>query len=304
MKRGPNSDWLCKWDDDQGKAWVPVKWLEASPGTFSLGFKAIMERTHGFYSSGPLVTDLMFPEHRRTSSETPEHSGAARFYQHYRTLSRSGFGFSFYDGINAQNIVVSMVNKYGAVLNDLLVNEIGLIVCEHVWIRGHGNRTAFLADVAWRFLEQLSSVPKILRMRVSDWAKISSQFERVRRIQVVPPRDNRPHYTPLRHDWDSEEPAELGQARECAIIFHPAGHEDRFQFALPLHIPECVLKQMFCGRKTLFLAAGTCESQMQCLQYFLEQMTAHNLPPPGRPFQARRACGPACVFGCACGYSP
>ena len=34
---------------------------------------------------------------------------------------------------------------------------------------------------------------------------------------------------------------------------HPtAGHEDRFQFALPLHVPECVLKQMCCGRKTLF----------------------------------------------------
>ena len=22
---------------------------------------------------------------------------------------------------------------------------------------------------------------------------------------VVPPRDNRPHYTPLRHDWDTDE---------------------------------------------------------------------------------------------------
>ena len=114
MRAGPDDNWLCKFDDDDGKAWLPGKWLEASPGTFSLGFKAIMERTHGFYSSGPLVTDLMFPEHRRTSSETPEHSGAARFYQHYRTLSRSGFGFSFYDGINAQNRAVTTAHPTSA----------------------------------------------------------------------------------------------------------------------------------------------------------------------------------------------
>ena len=180
-----------------------------------------------------------------------------------------------------------MVNGFGHELNDLLVNQLGLIVCEHVWIRGRGNRVKFLADVARGFLSQLSTVPKILRMRVSDWAKISSQFATVRRIQVLPPGEIRPHYTPLRHDWDAEEPNEI-HASECAIIFHPAGPNDHFQFARPLHVPECVLKQMFCARKTLFLAAGTCESQMQCLQYFLEQMTAHNIPPPGPPFQAPR----------------
>jgi hypothetical protein len=39
----------------------------------------------------------------------------------------------------------------------LLVNEIELIVCEHVWIRGHGNRTAFLAEYSIQMNTLLTS---------------------------------------------------------------------------------------------------------------------------------------------------
>ena len=63
-----------------------------------------------------------------------------------------------------------------------------------------------------------------------------------------------PHYTPLRMGWEDEEPNEI-HANECVIIFHPViGHH--FPFSLRLHVPECVLKEMFCGRKTLFLAGS------------------------------------------------
>ena len=94
---------------------------------------------------------------------------------------------------------------------------------------------------------------------MSDWKSIlgsQPQFVGVRRIQVLDAQENEfmPHYTPLRHHWEVAEPNRI-YANECAIIFHPITG-DRFPFSLPLHVPECVLKEMFCGRKTLFLAGS------------------------------------------------
>lgn len=138
----------------------------------------------------------------------------------------------------------------------------------------------FLTTLAWSFLRELSTTPKILIIRASDWEKIAWQFNEVKRIQVLDSGDFRTHYTPLRHTWTENAPDEI-HASECAIIFHPStGVSSRYKFSCPLHVPECVLKEMFRGRKSLFLAAGTLESQMGCLHYFLEQLRVHNIPPP------------------------
>ena len=269
---------LCTFEDNNTKhdCVIPEIWLEQSPGTFCLGLQRILESPGGFYRLGPIVSDLRFPE--------PHQLAYPRYNDHCRTLMRSGFGFSFYEGINALNIGESMSHKYGYTQRHINLNpdHLGLMICEHPWTRGDGDRWAFLAEMARSFLTQYSTIPKILSMRVSDWKKVETILTRnnqrlSRRIQVL--KEDRgefqPHYTPLRHFWDSDERDEI-LAKQVAIIFHPHTSR-RFQFAQPLHVPECVLKAMFQKRRSLFLAAGTCESQIEYLNYFLRQLKEHHI---------------------------
>ena len=278
-----NGNCLCTFKDDNNTdhdCVIPEIWLEQSPGTFCVGLQRILESPGGmwalFYRLGPIVSDLRFPE--------PHQLAYPRYNDHCRTLMRSGFGFSFYEGINALNIGESMSHKYGYTQRHINLNpdHLGLMICEHPWTRGDGDRWAFLAEMARSFLTQYSTIPKILSMRVSDWKKVETILTRnnqrlSRRIQVL--KEDRgefqPHYTPLRHFWDQDERDEI-LAKQVAIIFHPHTSR-RFQFAQPLHVPECVLKAMFQKRRTLFLAAGTCESQIECLNYFLMQLKEHRI---------------------------
>ena len=46
-RAGPDDTYLCKYDDAHAR-WVPGRWLEPEPGTFSLGFKKILERLRGY----------------------------------------------------------------------------------------------------------------------------------------------------------------------------------------------------------------------------------------------------------------
>ena len=208
-----------------------------------------------------------------------------RYNDHCIRLMRSGFGFSFYDGINALAMSESMSALYGQAHHRINFDpdHLGLIICEHPWTRGNIDRWQFLTSLARSFLSQYSTIPKILEMRDSDWYKVHRNLtenhqELSCRIQVL--REDRneyqPHYTPLRHDWTNTVPDEI-HVRNCAIIFHPTNR--RFRFAQPLHVPECVLKEMFQNRRTLFLAAGTCESQIECLHYFLNQLSDHKILP-------------------------
>ena len=278
-----NGSCLCTFKDDNNTdhdCVIPEIWLEQSPGTFCVGLQRILESPGGmwalFYRLGPIVSDLRFPE--------PHQLAYPRYNDHCRTLMRSGFGFSFYEGINALNIGESMSHKYGYTQRHINLNpdHLGLMICEHPWTRGDGDRWAFLAEMARSFLTQYSTIPKILSMRVSDWKKVETILTQnnqrlSRRIQVL--KEDRgefqPHYTPLRHFWDNDERDEI-LAKQVAIIFHPHTSR-RFQFAQPLHVPECVLKAMFQKRRTLFLAAGTCESQIECLNYFLMQLKEHRI---------------------------
>ena len=274
VRAKPNVDrYLCKWDGDE--RCVDGCWLEPYPGTFSLGFNRILALTYPFYGLGPCVSDAQFPQ--------PPEAASDRYLYHRKQLTTSGFGFAFHNYVLAENMLVSMSNTYRPEHCDVLQNseKLGLIVCEHPWLRGPGDRMKFLAALAWSFLSQLSTTPKILITRVSDWEKIARQFNNVRRIQVLVGKENfRPHYKPLCHTWNVTERHEI-HASECAIIFHPStGVSSRFQFSCPLHVPECVLKEMFRGRRSFFLAAGTCESQMECLHYFLEKLRMYNIPPP------------------------
>ena len=274
-----NGSCLCTFKDDNNTdhdCVIPEIWLEQSPGTFCLGLQRILESPGGFYRLGPIVSDLRFPE--------PHQLAYPRYNDHCQTLMRSGFGFSFYEGINALNIGESMSDKYGYTHRHINLNpdHLGLMICEHPWTRGDGDRWKFLAEMARSFLTQYSTIPKILSMRVSDWKKVETILTQnnqrlAHRIQVLKEdrREFQPHYTSLRHFWDSDERNEI-LAKQVAIIFHPHTSR-RFQFAQPLHVPECVLKAMFQKRRTLFLAAGTCESQIECLNYFLRQLTEHRI---------------------------
>ena len=275
-----NGSCLCTFKDDNNTdhdCVIPEIWLEQSPGTFCVGLQRILESPGGFYRLGPMVSDLRFPE--------PHRLAYPRYNFHCQKLMKSGFGFSFYEGINALNIGESMLHKYGYTQRHINLNpdHLGLIICEHPWTRGDGDRWAFLTEMARSFLSQYSwEIPKILLLRVSDWHKVERNLTEnsqtlPRRVQVLRGDDFQSHYTPLRQYWDSDVPDEI-HAQHCAIIFHPISH--RFQFARPLHLPECVLKAMFQNRRTLFLAAGTCESQIECLNYFLRQLRENNIPPP------------------------
>ena len=268
---------LCTFEDNNTKhdCVIPEIWLEQSPGTFCLGLQRILESPGGFYRLGPMVSDLRFPE--------PHRLAYPRYNFHCQKLMKSGFGFSFYEGINALDIGESMSDKYGYTHRHINLNpdHLGLIICEHPWTRGDGDRWKFLAEMARSFLTQYSTIPKILSMRVSDWKKVETILTHnnqklAHRIQVLKEgrREFQPHYTPLRHYWDSDEQNEI-HAKQVALIFHPTSR--RFRFAQPLHVPECVLKAMFQKRRTLFLAAGTCESQIEYVNYFLRQLKEHHI---------------------------
>ena len=83
-----------------------------------------------------------------------------------------------------------MLHKFG---HHSELNKLGLIICEHPWLRGSGDRLKFLADLVGGFLNQLSGIPKILILRVSDWNSIlesQPHLVRVRRIQVLDAQKN------------------------------------------------------------------------------------------------------------------
>ena len=276
--------YLCRFNDQQHQqrdCVLPGLWLEQYPGTFSLGFNKLLESPSGLFWFGPLVSDLEFPE--------PHMQAYQRYNDHCRRLMTSGFGFSFYDGIDALAISESMLARYGrAHHRNLDPDHLGLIICEHPWTKGDGDRWSFLTALARSFLGQFSTIPKILEMRVSDWQVVcrhltANNQELPRRIQVLRADQNeyQTHYTPLRHDLTTNVPDEI-HASQCAIIFHPIAR--RFQFSQPLHVPECVLKEMFRNRRTLFVAAGTCESQIECLNYFLRQLRVNNITPPSTSY--------------------
>ena len=82
-----------------------------------------------------------------------------------------------------------MLHKFG---HRSELNKLGLIICEHPWRTGRGDRFKFLAELVGGFLQQ-SGIPKILILRVSDWKSIlesQPQFVGVRRIQVLDAQKN------------------------------------------------------------------------------------------------------------------
>ena len=157
--------YLCTFIDDDNTVFhsaVAERFLEPSPGTFSLGFNRILESRDRFYRLGPLVSDLRFPE--------PWVAAHERYNDHCLRLMRSGFGFSFYDGINALAMSESMSAMYGQAHHRINLDPdyLGLIICEHPWTRANVDRWQFLTSLARSFLSQYSTIPEILEMRVSQ----------------------------------------------------------------------------------------------------------------------------------------
>ena len=55
-----------------------------------------------------------------------------------------------------------MLHKFG---HHSELNKLGLIICEHPWRTGRGDRFKFLAELVSGFLQQ-SGIPKILILRL------------------------------------------------------------------------------------------------------------------------------------------
>ena len=242
-------------------------WLEPSPGTNSIGLQTICRRQYKFYQCGPLVSDLRFP--------TEEELAHRRFSEHQQRLMKSNFGFSFYDGIDATAILDTFHRIYGTAS---YLQPLGLVVAEHLWVRGAGDRMGQLVKLVVSFLSQLPLIPKIIIMRVSDWKWVQARLRvHSRRLEVLNGSDFQPHYEPLRHCWTSLE-RDVIRAPELAIVIHPT--QGRFNYHTPLHVPQAVLSAMFKDEKTLWCAAGTLESQVSALEWFLEKLREHNIAPP------------------------
>lgn len=245
-------------------------WLEPSPGTFSIGLQRILGRRRKFYGLGPLVSDAQFP--------IPTELAHRRLLENKRTLMESNFGFSFYDGIDATALLQSFHDTYGSFSQYVTFEKLGLIIAEHIWPRQVGDRITFLVKVVNSFLSQFSSVPKIIVMRDSDWEWVERALPAgIRRLEVVHGSDFQPHYEPLRHNWEQLE-RDVIRSPEVAIIIHPIGA--RLKYSTPLHIPHLVLSAMFESKRTLWCAAGTLESQVSALEWFLLQLRRHNIAPP------------------------
>ena len=250
---------------------VLLEWLEPHPGTFSKGFAAVTSITNGIYLAGMMCSDIKLPKIGQAQYQ--------RYWEHLNFLADTGCGASFYEGINALSILESFHEMYPEGATQYLRN-VGLIVCEHIWPSGRGNRTEFLLRVVRSLESQMTSIPKIVLLRRSDVDLMRHELEPRRRIVTLDGPDLRSHYTPLRMHWDAPSINPIFAA-ETAIYIKPisaAGHVVN----RPLHVPTEVLSHMFKGKQTLFLAAGTLDSPVACTQYLLEQLRLHNIRPPSR----------------------
>ena len=251
-----------------------MEWLEPFPGTFSRGFAALTSTPNGIWKVGMICSDIKFPE--------PGQAQYQLFRSNRKLLLTSGAGASFYDGISALNILGSFYDAYQTGWSTYTKSsKLGLIVCEHVWPWGTESRPAFHLRVVNALVAQMSTIPKIMVLRFSDAEKIRRELAAISRVELLDGADFQGHYQPLRMDWDNAETNPIYGA-ETAIYIKPSLCESHHTANRPLHIPREVLLQMFKGKQTLFLAAGTCDSPVACHKYLLQQLRLHNIPPPNR----------------------
>ena len=253
-----------------GRVIIPnIAWLEPYPGTFSKGFAALTP--YGIYKTGMICSDIKFP--------TPDQLQYRRFERNMQMLLNSGTGASFYDGVSALNILGTFHARYPGYMSDL--RKVGLIICEHIWPWEAGNRSQFLLKMVRSLVGQFSCIPKIVLLRSTDVAKIRRELREISRVVLLDGADVQLHYQPLRMDWDSPDLNPIN-SDETAIYIKPIMQPSEHIVIQPLHIPREVLLQIFKGRQTLFLASGTCDSQVACLKYLLAQLRRHNIAPPNR----------------------
>ena len=244
-----------------------LEWLEPAPGTFSRGFAALASTPNGFYKVGMMISDCQFP--------APHQAQYQLFHKNVQLLCHGGTGASFYDGINAFNIIGTFENAYPSKGAGYL-SKVGLIVCEHIWPWHTGPRSAFHLQVVMALVAQLSTIPKIVVLRTTDVDPIRRQLTAVARVVLLDGADFQAHYQPLRMDWDNPQISPIHGA-ETAIYIKPSLRHSSWIVNRPLHIPSEVLLHMFKGKQTLFLAAGTCDSPAACHSYLLQQLRLHNI---------------------------
>ena len=256
-----------------GRVRIPnIEWLEPYPGTFSKGFAALTSIPYGIYKTGMMCSDIKFI--------TPDQAQYSRFMANMRLLLDSGTGASFYDGIDALNILGSFHERYPR-LPPHYLKTVGLIVCEHIWPWGATSRSEFHLRVVQGLLAQMSSIPKIVLLRSTDVRPIRRHLAPISRVVILDGADFQCHYQPLRMDWDSPGINPI-YCDETAIYIKPIVQPSLHIVSRPLHIPREVLLHMFKGKQILFLASGTCDSPVACLQYLLSQLRLHNIAPLNR----------------------
>ena len=224
-----------------GKQKILLNCLEPRPGTFSKGLAALTRSENGIYSTGMMCSDIEFP--RRGEEQYK------RYWEHLSAIADTGCGASFYEGIDALNIIGSFHRRYPEGATNYL-KKIGLIVCEHIWPWGRGSRTQFLLSVVRSLESQMTSIPKIILLRRTDVDPMRHELAQHRRIVMLDGSDVKHHYTPLRMDWTAPSINPI-IAAETAIYIKPieaAWHIVR----RPLHIPTEVLLHMFQGKKHCF----------------------------------------------------
>ncbi len=261
--------------------------LEAFPYLYTNAFNDWSHRPMALQAVGMIVTDIAFPG--------PSQEAYARFQGNVgRLQDRRNLGITFYNRIDATNVLNSF-----RVVHDKSSDElnIGMVTVEAIWPwrneaqYWYETGAEMTLRVARSLMAQFASTPVVLLCRPIDAILIKRECAQVRRFQFLKYPHFFLHYIPLQMKWNRMETVPVEGWNWEYLYIHPIGQQ--LVLPDPFWIPAEILKLQFAGKRTLSLAAGTCESQVAIAAYIscmCDQHAYDQHAPPEPVAMPRRKC--------------
>ncbi len=273
--------------------------LEAYPNLYTRAFEYWSHRPMALQGVGMIVTDIAFP--------VPRQQAYARFQGNVgRLQDHRNLGITIYDRIDATTVLESFRRVHYKSSDEL---NIGMVTVEAIWPWRDNDQHRYETGaemtlrVARSLMAQFASTPVVLLCRPQDAFLIKRECAHVRRFQFLKCPHFFLHYIPLQMHWNQMQTVPVeGQNWEYLYI-HPIGQ--RRALPDPFWLPAEILKLQFAGKRTLSLAAGTCESQVAIAAYISCMCDQHGYDqhaPPDPVAMPRRMCPVNEQMGYQLGY--
>ena len=237
---------------------------------------------------GMIVTDLAFPR-----------SGAAAYARFQRNIGclrdRRHLGITIYDQIDATSVRDSFRSAHNISCDEL---NIGMLTIEAVWPWRHRGPYETGAEMHLRvvrsLLREFTTIPIVMLCREPDafWVRRecaavgllpdgSINASMMARIQFVEFPHYWLHYVPLQMRWTQSETLPVEGSGWVFMYIHPV--DRRRELPDPFWLPAEILKLQMTGKRTMCLAAGTCESQVHSAAYVSLMCDEHGYDQHGPP---------------------